>query len=187
MKLCDIAIRDPYIYADEKEGEYYLYSSGVGQFGRGFCAYKSKDLENWSEPFVVFDASNFWAKDDYWAPEVHRYDGKYYLFGTFGTGGRKRTCQILVSDSPAGPFEVWSDAIAPEGWFALDATLYVKDAVPYAVFSHEWVQIDDGEMCYVKLTDDLSAAVGRPVKMFSASQSGWRFHPRGIRRTRRFI
>lgn len=46
-----------------------MYSSGVGQFGRGFCAYKSKDLENWSEPFVVFDASGFWAKDDYWAPK----------------------------------------------------------------------------------------------------------------------
>ena len=39
----------------------------------------------------------------------------------------------------------------------LDGTLWVEDGVPYMVFCHEWVQIKDGTVEYVRLKDDLSA------------------------------
>ena len=58
-----------------------------------------------------------------------------------------------------------------------DATLYVKDGAPHAVFSHEWVQTGDGEMCSVRLSDDLKAPVGKPKVLFSASGSGWSKSP----------
>lgn len=177
MKLSDIVIRDPFIFADETKGEYYLYASSPRELGKGFCAYKSVDLEYWTGPFVVFDAKDFWAKDNYWAPEVHFYKGRYYLFGTFGTNDTARTSQILVSDSPLGPFTVLSGALAPVDWYALDATLYVSKGVPYAIFSHEWVQTSNGEMCFVRLSDDLSKAVGQPKVMFTAAQTGWAKSP----------
>lgn len=178
MKLSEIHIRDPFILASRSRGEYYLYASTPKEYGKGFCAYKSVDLENWTGPYVVFDATDFWAKDSFWAPEVHFYKGRFYLFGTFGTNGVARTSQILVADSPLGPFEVLSGAIAPPSWFALDATLYLHKGTPYAIFSHEWVQTPDGEMCAVALADDLSSPTGETKILFKASESGWAKSPK---------
>lgn len=178
MKLSEIHIRDPFILASRSRGEYYLYASTPKEYGKGFCAYRSVDLKNWFGPTIVFDATDFWAKDNYWAPEVHFYKGRFYLFGTFGTNDEARTSQILVSDNPLGPFEPLSGSIAPEGWFALDATLYKCNGIPYAIFSHEWVQTADGEMCVTKLSDDLSQTISEPEVLFKASESGWAKSPK---------
>ncbi|MGN1039827.1 MAG: glycoside hydrolase family 43 protein [Candidatus Fimimonas sp.] len=178
MKLNEIVIRDPFVLADEPSGKYYMYASSPAPLQKGFCAYVSEDLQNWQPPQSVFVASeDFWAKDDFWAPEVHVRNGKYFMFATFGSGNKTRTSQILVANNPLGPFQIHSDALAPKDWLALDATLYVENEVPYAVFSHEWLQTDDGEMCYVRLTDDLSATVGKPELMFCSSSSGWAKSP----------
>ena len=37
------------------------------------------------------------------------------------------------------------------------------------IFCHEWVQVGDGEMCAVQLSEDLSHAVGEPILLFKAS------------------
>ena len=174
MKLSEINIRDPFILADDITGKYYLYAKSPIDLGEGFCVYTSADLNDWSGPIDVFSATeSFWATKDFWAPEVYRYNGKYFLFGTFCADGQTRKSQILVSDNPQGPFKVHSKSIAPEDWFALDATLYIKDGEPYAVFSHEWVQIGDSQMCSIKMSDDLSEPIGEPKVLFNASKSGW--------------
>ncbi len=178
MKLGDINIRDPYIFADDKTKKYYMYASGANISVKGFCVYVSDDLENWSEPVCVFEAGDdFWATDDFWAPEVHEYRGRYYLFGTFRSETRVRTSQILSSDSLTGPFTVHSKPIAPDNWYALDATLYIENEKPYALFSHEWLQTDDGEMCCVELSDDLTEPIGDVKVLFRASESGWAKSP----------
>lgn len=41
------------------------------------------------------------------------------------------------------------------------------------VFCREWVQVHDGGMWAVRLSDDLRRAVDRPVFLFSASQAPW--------------
>lgn len=41
---------------------------------------------------------------------------------------------------------------------------------PYMVFSHEWVDIGDGEICAVRLSKDLTHPISEPVTLFSASQ-----------------
>ena len=90
LTLKDINIRDPFILPLEKEGVYYMYAtSSVTENGKtygGMVAYKSKDLKNWSEPIRVFDV----PRDNFltgvvWAPEVHYYQGKYYLFATLNS------------------------------------------------------------------------------------------------------
>lgn len=80
MKLNEIHIRDPFILkADDK---YYMYGTrgkGAWDVCAGFDVYISTDLVNWSEPISVFEKSeNFWATRQFWAPEVHKYNGKYY-------------------------------------------------------------------------------------------------------------
>ena len=55
----------------------------------------------------------------------------------------------------------------------LDGTLWVEDGVPYMVFCHEWVQITNGTVEYIRLKHDLSEAVGEPVQLFRGSEAPW--------------
>ncbi len=171
MKSKDIWVRDPFILP--YEGAYYLYRRLYeGQPYESFLCYKSYDLIDWEEPVCCFTPpQDFWADADFWAPEVHVFNGAFYMFATFCKAGKRRATQILKADNPEGPFIVWSEPITPEDWMCLDGTLYVEDGVPYIVFCHEWLQVTDGEMCVQQLSDDLKTTVGEPKLLFSASQS----------------
>lgn len=192
----DIRVRDPYILVDEKTKTYYMYASIANRLGvaaldmteitNGVEVYQSKDLVRWSQPKTVFEVpSDFWAKKAVWAPEVHRYRGRYYLMATFTSDtplptlpGRppnvKRGTQILVSDSPEGPFILFANAPhTPDDWMCLDGTLWEEEGVPYMIFCHEWIQITDGTMDLVPLKPDLSETVGEPKTLFRASDASW--------------
>ena len=175
----EIRIRDPFILTDHQNQCYYMYGTTALEYGslhakNSFSVYRSTDLENFEGPFVVFDGSeiDFWADHDFWAPEVHFYNGKYYLFGSCKADGKCRGTQIFVSGSPMGRFVPVSDEPAtPRDWECLDGTLWVEDGVPYIVFCHEWVQVGDGEIWAMPLSSDLSHAVGEPFMLFRASDN----------------
>ena len=177
MKLQDIHIRDPFILLEG--GRYYLYGSrGNEAWGKatGLDVYESDDLVSWSGPSVVFTPpEGFWADMHFWAPEVHQYHGKFYMFVSFKSETACRGTQILVADTPKGPFTLHSDGpVTPRDWECLDGTLYIeRDGKPYMVFCHEWLQVKDGEMCAVRLSDDLKQAVGEPFLLFRASEPDW--------------
>lgn len=175
LKREDFRIRDPFILL---EGDtYYMYGSTTLMDGsyetlRKFCVYTSKDLEYFEGPFVVFDGEleNFWATCDYWASEVWKYKERFYLFGSFKSENSCRGTQILVSESPLGPFKPLSERpITPKDWDCLDGTLWVEEDAPYMVFCHEWAQCGDGEICAVQLSENLSEPVGAPFLLFRAS------------------
>ena len=177
MKLQDIHIRDPFILLEG--GRYYLYGSrGNETWGKatGLDVYESDDLVSWSGPSVVFTPpEGFWADMHFWAPEVHQYHGKFYMFVSFKSETACRGTQILVADTPKGPFTLHSDGpVTPRDWECLNGTLYIdRDGKPYMVFCHEWLQVKDGEMCAVRLSDDLKQAVGEPFLLFRASEPDW--------------
>lgn len=172
MKNTDINIRDPFVLYED--GKYYMYGSR-GEETWGICTgldvYVSDDLENWSEPAEVFTKpENFWSDRNFWAPEVHKYEGAYYMFVSFFAKDKMRGTQILKADSPMGPFKVHSAGpVTPSDWMCLDGTLYIEKGVPYMVFCHEWTQVKDGEMCVIELSKDLTKAVGEPKVLFKAS------------------
>ena len=178
LKREDIRIRDPFVLADNEKKVYYIYGTtelkdGLNA-GNKFSVYVSKDLENFEGPFTVFDGGEigFWATKDYWAAEVHKYNGKYYLFGSFKAENHVRASQILVSDSPLGKFiPISKNPQTVDGWECLDGTLYVEDGEPYLVFCHEWTQCDIGEIWAVKLTQDLKKQDGEPFMLFKASDN----------------
>ena len=92
------------------------------------------------------------------------------MFATFSQETDRIATYSLVSDSPLGPFVPNNTkALTPEDWESLDGTLYVEDGIPYMIFCHAWTQIRDGEICLVRLSEDLSQAVGKPVVLFKAS------------------
>lgn len=177
IALDDIHIRDPFVLPHEESGFYYLYCN-QNPFGkRGIYAYKSWDLKTWEGPAPVFYApEDYWGQRDFWAPEVHAYQGRYYMFVTFSPAGEgPRGTAILMAEGPEGPFTPHSEGpVTPPDWYALDGTLCVDDnGKPWMVFCHEWIQIGDGAMCAVRLSEDLSRAEGEPVTLFHASDAAW--------------
>jgi beta-xylosidase len=195
LRLPDIQLHDPWILAEKSTRTYYLYTSAptrlTGQNRTGTFAYKSKDLATWAGPYVVFVCpDDSWAAPQVgaWAPEVHAYKGKYYLFTTLHNPEKllpalvpsrpnlMRGTMIAVSDSPEGPFALLKrdSPVTPPNFMTLDGTLYVDPAgKPWMVYAHEWIQKIDGTIEAMPLQDDLSAAAGDPIQLFKGSDAPW--------------
>lgn len=145
--------------------------------GTGFDVYIGDDLRNWEGPYPVFrPKENFYSEENFWAPEVHEYKGRYYMFATFlRKDNNHRGTAILRSDRLLGPFEPYSDGpVTPTIWNSLDGTLYFDSkSLPWMVFCHEWVQVEDGEICAVRLSEDLREAIEEPIILFRASEAPW--------------
>lgn len=188
----DLNVRDPYIVADPETKLYYLYKSSPvrvdGHAKSGVVAYTSTDLKRWEGPHTVFATpDDNWITGAIWAPEVHHYQGRYYLFATLNSDiewkGRRadwpphtfRGTQIFHADSPMGPFLPFVDKMphTPIDRMALDGTLWVEDGRPYMIYCHEWVEVEDGTMELVELSPDLSATVGPSTRLFTASSAKW--------------
>ncbi len=187
IKSTEIRVRDPFILADKKTQTYYLYASIYNRTqdkskGQGVEVYTSKDLKNWTAPEPVFQApDDFWATSLVWAPEVHQYKGKYYLFTTFTKSAPPDTIaktlrgsQILVSDHPSGPFKPFANSPHTSiDQMTLDGTLWVENGKPYMIYCHEWIQIKDGTINLVALKGDLSSVDGESQVLFKASTAPW--------------
>ena len=196
LRLADFSVHDPWILADQSSKTYHLYTSASPRFtghGRfGTMCYKSRDLATWDGPYIVFEIPDgIWANPMHgaWAPEVHLYKGKYYLFTTLHNRDHIlaqppevwktthwRGTTIAVSDSPSGPFKLVKDdgPIPPANFMTLDGTFYVDpDNQPWMVYAHEWVQKIDGTMEAIRLNDHLTVAVGDPIHLFKASDAPW--------------
>lgn len=180
MKLNDILARDPFIVP--YNGVYYMYRSNINdrynlcEKARCWEYFKSKDLENWEGPFTGFlPDEDFWGVKEFWAPEVHEYNGKFYLLGSAKGETRHRGTAIYQADTPEGPFKMWSDgALTPEEWTSIDGTLYIDpNGTPYMVFVHEWWQVCDGEIQAIELSRDLKRTVSEPVLLFTAHRAEW--------------
>ncbi|MCC3763302.1 glycoside hydrolase family 43 protein [Glycomyces sp. TRM65418] len=177
--LNEIQIRDPFVLHVPEEDRYHLFGSTDADIWRGpatgFDTYWSTDLAQWHGPIPAFrPASDFWSHTQYWAPEVHRYDGAYYMFATFTAEGRRRGTQVLRADRAAGPYTPWSEGpLTPRDWECLDGTLHVEDGTPYMVFCHEWKDVGDGEIRALELTPDLRGSVDGSQLLFTASEAPW--------------
>jgi len=186
ITLGKIRMRDVCILPDRKSGTYYM----VGPAGRAVRAYTSKDLLNWVGPEIVFRApEDIWGDIpivSIWAPEMHAYKDRFYLFLTFDTRHQfpeqwrnwlprvTRGSQILAGDSPTGPFKPFQNhSTLPADMMTLDGTFWVEDEIPYMVFCHEWVQITNGAVECIRLKDDLSEAVGEPAPLFRGEEAPW--------------
>lgn len=177
MRLEEINIRDPFVLV--REGVYYLYGTrGATCWGEadGFDVYESRDMKTWSQPICCFhNDGSFFATKNYWAPEVYFVNGAFYMLASFKGENMCRGTAILKSQSPLGPFLMHSDkTVTPRDWECLDGTLYQSPGGDYyMVFCHEWVQAGDGEICAVKLTEDLKRAEGDVRILFRASEAPW--------------
>ncbi|GLB50363.1 glycoside hydrolase family 43 protein [Neptunitalea lumnitzerae] len=180
--LDEIVLSDPCILADQKTQMYYMT-------GTGGKLWKSKDLKYWEGPFNIAKTdSTSWMGPNpmIWAAELHKYQGKYYYFGTFtneniiidtvkGREIPRRASHILVSDTADGPYVPMKDkTYLPANKPTLDGTFWVdKNGKPYMIYCYEWLQNWQGTMEKIELKSDLSGSVGEGELMFKASDSPW--------------
>lgn len=172
IPVSSLRLRDPFILVDKKTSMYYLHFNN----NLKIRVYKSKDLSTWKDEGYSFIAkTDFWGQQDFWAPDVYEYEGRYYLFATFSNAGVKRGTSILVSDSPKGPFTpLVNKAITPSGWMCLDGSLYIdKEGNPWLLFCREWLEAIDGEIYAQRLAKDLKTTEGDPYLLFKASEAPW--------------
>ncbi len=171
MKTEDIRLRDPFIFAED--GKYYLYGTET-KSQRCFKVYESEDLENWTDGKIIFEKTeDFWAEKWYWAPELHKYCEKYYLFASF----EGKCTQILVGDAPNDKFVPYADGLTDMNWQCIDGTLYVdKNENPHIVLSHtedifrneKWY-IKESDIEALRLTKDLKKSEGKPFPLLYGS------------------
>ena len=200
LRLEDMPLRDPYVVADKASGLYHLFVANNGAMsgtaGVGTMVYRSRDLKTWSIPQVVFRVSpELWGVNGGWAPEVHRWRGRWYLFVTLHNPAKplpvpranaagipvqvpqfQRGTVIAVSDSLLGPFTVVDPVrpVAPGTFMTLDGTLFKdRKGRPWMVYAHEWVQKIDGTIEAIPLKKDLSGADGKPIHLFKGSDATW--------------
>jgi arabinan endo-1,5-alpha-L-arabinosidase len=144
-----VSVHDPVM---AKEGNtFYLYSTGPG-----ITFYSSTDMLNWREEGRVFKEDPAIAKKvaptfdgHIWAPDVHYYKGKYYLYYSV-SGFGKNTSAIGVTTSPTlnprAPNYRWTDQgivlqsiPTRDNWNAIDPNI-VEDSRgdAWMVFGSFW-------------------------------------------------
>lgn len=181
MKLAQINIRDPFILCNAKDKTYYMYGTFSNGTTNSFSCFTSNNLEDWNGPYLVFEKpSSFDTDGCFWAPEVYQVKNRYFMLATFRRTNSYKFCQFLVSDSPKGPFLPYGEQLTPKDEECLDATLYFDEKLNryFILYVHEWIQIDDGELCSLELSDDFTHIVGNINHLFNAREANWAIHPK---------
>lgn len=178
IKREDLHIRDPFVFA-ENDSYYLIGTTGSEPWKKGsdLILYSSEDLEKFQVVCTLVRDGSLDSFTNIWAPELHKYRGKYYLIVSAFREDKGRGSFIFVSDRLDGNFKMLTrDYITPVGWGCLDTTLFVYGSEPYLCFSNEWTtpitNNGDGSLFIAELKKDLTKIVGEPKKIISGKDSG---------------
>lgn len=144
-----VIVHDPVlISADDK---YYLFATGDG-----IDVWSSTDLENWSKQAPVFPESPAWAKREVptfkghiWAPDIHYFNGLYYLYYSISAFGKNTSCIGLATNPTLNPQDSgfkWTDRgkviqsiPGKTNWNAIDPNLvFDESGHPFLAFGSFW-------------------------------------------------
>ncbi len=164
-------LRDPFMLIED--GVFYLYGS------QWLCHKNTtgKLDSGWDEGKKIVEVPTDFEADD-WAPEVHRYNGAYYMFTTYrSTETHRRGCAIFKAEHPYGPFKLHSNGhVTPRDWSCIDGTLHIdSDGQPWMVFVNEHTHTDDhiGRFAAARLSEDLTRFISEPFELFRADSFEW--------------
>ena len=164
-------IGDPFILAD---GDYYyMYATTTG---KEFKCWKSKDCSSWYSVGRVYSISETsFGEKNYWAPEVYKYEGKYYIFysagRTMNNGKLRYSIGCAVADSPEGPFTdiIPNNPIYAPDYSVIDANvLFDKSGRIYLYYSRDCSENIVGgkhvsQSYGIELSKDFKSTIGDPV------------------------
>lgn len=181
---------DPFILNDGN-GTYYMYGTGGGAKD-GFATYSSKNLVDWEFEGQVYTGNDkdSWSISAFWAPEVYKFSGKYYMF--FSAQWRNNPNNelenfkigVAVADKPTGPFkDLKNEPLFDPGYPIIDANVFQDDNGDFYLYysrvcyKHpveseisKWAkekgwfdEIEESWVYGIKLKPDFSGVIGEPV------------------------
>jgi len=166
-----VAFGDPYVMQDSIT--YYMYGTGGGA-EKGFASYSSTDLINWKFEGQVYygNNENGWGTGDYWAPEVFKRNGRYYMF--YSAQWKENPTNelenfrigVAVADKPTGPFvDLKKTPVFDPGYPIIDADiLFDKDGKAYLYYSR---------CCYKHAVKSEVAAWAKREGLFNEIEESW--------------
>lgn len=163
-------IGDPSIYFEE--GHYYMF--GTGFKGEAFGCYVGKSLDHFDEtPLMVFPKKNSFGWMDFWAPEVIKYKGEYYMFYSAKGNDGLLHVQVAKSNKVTGPYKDINISKPLLPWATIDASPFIdKDGKAYLLFVMDCSEnIINGKHCsetyIIQLDETLSKTIGEPKRLLT--------------------
>ena len=113
---------DPFVlkYLDT----YWCYCTGSASDGFRFPMLSSRDLVRWNEEGGALPPLEE-KFNEYWAPEVSYWDGKFFMYYSTGDGSEMHI-RVAIANTPAGPFLDVGRRLTL-GEFAIDPHVFTDD------------------------------------------------------------
>lgn len=184
-----VAFGDPFVLKND-DGRYYMYGTGGGA-KKGFACYSSSDLKDWKSEGQVYhaDNKNGWGIHSFWAPEVYKQNGKYYMFYSAQWKENPNNelenfkIGVAVADKPTGPFiDLYDRPIFDPGYPIIDANVLFENGKVYLYYSRccykhsvesevaAWArkkgwykEVEESWVYGVEMKSDFSGVIGKPV------------------------
>lgn len=164
----DVFAADPFVL--KEGGDYYLY--GTSRPETGFEVWHCNDLINWQKKGFTFQKGpGTWGQNEFWAPEVVKYNDSYFLFYSASSKDTGKRICVARSDSPLGPFAEYKTPLIESDKALIDAHPFIDDdGRAYLYYTLDMSDNKISEIYVVELNSEMNGIKDSPVFCIRPSQ-----------------
>jgi beta-xylosidase len=148
-------------------GKDYWATATSSEWSPQFPILHSRDLVNWEVTGSVFSHRPDWAVGNFWAPEITKFNNRYYVYYVGRKRGGPLSVAVATADKPQGPYTDHSPLVSqPMG--SIDPVVFRDEkGEPYLIWKEDgnsqrkpcvlWAQ---------RLDDSGTKLLGEPKELF---------------------
>ncbi|MBQ9816089.1 MAG: family 43 glycosylhydrolase [Proteobacteria bacterium] len=158
------------------DGTYYVVGTG-GNTTDAYYMRSSKDLVNWTNVGYAFKNGSgpSWAKDNFWAPELHKVDNHYNIYYSVRNKNTGRYCVgVGTSDKVTGPYkDKGQPLVCKDNVGVIDASHFTdSDGKNYVLWKDDGNALGKKTPVFIQeLTKDGLSLVGKPTQILTNDQN----------------
>lgn len=155
----------------------------LSEHDRGVAVFRSRSLTELGQKFIVWDAPSRGPHSaQVWAPELHRLDGRWYIYVAV-SNGRNETHRMIAlespGDDPTQPFTFKAEfytgddpAMQHRNRWAIDGTVLERDGQRYFIWSG-WAGEQDEQWLYIAPMANPWLLAARRVRLCPNDDYAW--------------